>query len=643
MARLTFLQNKTWRLFFIALLFACMAGLGTIIYLKVLEHRIEARLTPPEEDKSRVVVASHDLQAGARINADNFSVRVIPTTYVPSDTVTPNQFEAISGAILIKPLEQGRMLTMEHVDLNLPKDFAATIQEGHRAITINVDELKSISGLLRPGNHIDIFTRMGAGTAAGANVNTQNGDIIVPVLENVLVIATGKKPDRQNEDDFLHYDEVQRQRTYQNITLELSPENAALLSLARAEGELIAVLRNEKDTSGILFSKMTLQDVFQNSEKLHAESIDKLHNRSVDRVYRNKDGKLVTRDGVEIKDPNVHLNKDGLLVTKNGVVLPGRGLHVNSEGQIVDEHGKPIDTASLMAAKDGTIVDKNGTVLDSNGYHSVKGGFLVDKDGNVYTHDGHLVKGVHVDKNGNVVTADGKVLDASQLKINPDGTVSVISKNPSPVQIGPDGQLLSKNGGPLKASDLVTVGPDGVVRTKDGKILPGVHMGKDGKLYDDNGNPMDAKDILLASKGYKKGQNGTVVGPDGKVYTADDLTTVDPDGTVRTLDGKVLKGVYRDKDGVLRKADGTPLTAKDIIAQNVAQEMSDAEETEPLAGVSAEYSSDFAKNLGATGEIQARILKEIEFIIGGGGDGNAKTFKVPVEERKQNFNTGKKE
>lgn len=712
MAKFDFLQNKSGRLFFIAVLFALMAGAGTILYLKSLEHRIEEKYTPAKEQKSRVVVASSNLKAGTVLSPSTVSVREIPSTYVPKEAVTAQQFSSISGAILTQDLGQGKMLTMAHIDLNLPKDLSATIKEGNRAITINSDELQSISGLLRPGNRIDIFSRLNSSTAGNANIDSQNSDVIIPVLEDVLVLATGKKPARPNEDDYLNLSQNQKKHTYNTITLELSPENSALLSLARSEGELIAVLRNKKDKGGLLFEKITLQDLAANSVKLENEAQKKLDNRLVDSVTQTANGKLLTKDGVVITDPNVHLNKDGLLVTKDGVVLSGRGLHVNADGKIVDEHGRPVDTASLVATKDGGIVDKNGNVLDSNGYHSVKGGFLADKDGNIYTSDGHLLKGVHLDKNGNVVTSDGRILKASDLSISSDGKVSIAPKVPGVhvgkngellnadgkpvtaadlvtvdkdgtvrtkdgrilkgvhmgkdgklydangkevkpedlVSVGPDGsvryknaatpavhvgkngEILNADGTPASAGNLVTVGADGVVRTKDGKVLKGVHMGKDGKLYDANGKEMSAKDVLLAAHGYKAGKNGTVIGPDGKTYTANDLVTVDPDGTVRTKDGKILKGVYRDKNGVLHNSDGSLLTAQDVIAQGSSDDINNAQ-SDTLPGVSASYSPDLAASIKSQGEVTTRQLRQIEFIIGGSGDGAAKTFTVPVEEK----------
>ncbi|HBG18293.1 MAG TPA: hypothetical protein DDY32_03200, partial [Desulfobulbaceae bacterium] len=65
-----------------------------------------------------------------------------------------------------------------------------------------------------------------------------------------------------------------------------------------------------------------------------------------------------------------------------------------------------------------------------------------------------------------------------------------------------------------------------------------------------------AADVALAAQGERLGPNGTVIDSNGKTLAAKDLVTVDPDGTVRTKDGKVLEGVHVDREGNLVDAAG---------------------------------------------------------------------------------------
>lgn len=491
------LKSKSWRLFIAAVVFAMLAGLGTMVYLRVLEHRLEARLTPPEKEMVQVVVANRDLATGSVVNTTTMAVRRVPAEYVNSDIITPDQFNSIQGAVLIKPLQAGRMLAQDYIDLKIPKDFSGTIQVGNRAITIQVDEINSISGMIRPGNSIDLYTRIQS-SGIPALSSSVSGDVVIPVLEDVLVLATDHKSARPNEDEFRNYDPRDRDRVYDTLTLEVTPKEAALIAIAESRGSLVATLRNENDTGGAMFSKIGLADLFSHSGELLENAVSKKENRSLAGIHYDKDGRLVTKDGIVIKDPNVRLNKDGLLVTKDGTVLSGRDLVIGDDGTIRTRNGDLVDTASLVAGKDGTLVDKNGTVLDSNGYTTAKGGFLVDKDGNVITHNGEVLSGVTVGKDGQVRTKDGRVITADEITVDKDGNVR-LKTNLANAVVDKDGNLVTADGKVYTAKDLVTIGADGKVRTKDGKILDGVYVDKDGNIRDADGKILTAADLIKRS------------------------------------------------------------------------------------------------------------------------------------------------
>lgn len=625
-------KGKTWKLFIAAVIFALLAGVGTMIYLKILEHRLKARLSPPEKEMIHVVVASKDLPAGSAVDTTTMAVRSVPREYVNSDVLTPDQFNSIQGAVLVKPLESGKMLTSDFIDLNIPKDFSGTIQLGHRAITITVDEVNSISGMIRPGNFVDLFTRLSAASVP-ALASSGSGEVVIPVLEDVLVLATDNVSARPNEDEFRHLDSRTKEKAYNTLTLEVTPKEAALIAIAETRGSLIATLRNTNETGGILFNKVSLADLVAHSGELLQAAISKEHNRNLEGIHVNEKGELVSKDGVVVTDPNVHLNKDGLLVTKDGTILSGRDLTVGKDGKIRTKNGEIVDTASLVAGKDGTLVDKNGTVLDSNGYATTKGGFLVDKDGNVLTPDGHILKGVTVGKDGTVRTKDGRVITADQVTVDKDGTVRIKDNALAGMTIDKDGNVRTADGKAVSARDLVTVGPDGVVRTKDGKILQGVTVGKDGDLYDADGNKMSAADVLTAAKGYKPGKDGTVIDKDGNVLTAKDLVTIGKDGKIRTKDGTVLDGAYVDKDGNLRNKDGSLLTAQDVVNQSALAKAA-ADKGGVLEGVTGSYKKDFTESIGRDEPetLSQYVPYEVEYIVGGSSDGAAKTFKVQIEE-----------
>lgn len=628
------IRKKTWKLFTAAVIFALLAGLGTMLYLRFLEHKLTARLTPPQKEMTHVIVASKDLPVGAIITGSTMSARSVPRAYVNDDIFTPSEFDSIKGAILIKALKSGKMLAHDYIDLKIPKDFSGTIQSGHRAITIQVDEINSISGMVKPGNFIDLFTRMQMPKTSGGNT-TGSREAVVPVLEDVLVLATDKISARPNEDEFHTINSETRHHAYNTITLEVTPKEAALIAIATSHGELITALRNSNDTGGILFSKVTLSDLLAHSGELLEAAITKQQNRNLNGIHMNKNGQLVTKDGVVITDSNVHLNKDGLLVTKDGTILSGRNLMVGADGHIRTKNGKLIDTTRLTSGKNGTLVDKNGNVIDSNGYTTSKGGFLVDKDGNVITPDGHIISGLTVGKDGQVRTKDGRIVTADQISVGNDGKVRLKTNPLANLTIDKNGDLRTTDGKLVKAADLVTVGSDGIVRSKDGKILTGIHMGKDGKLYNADGKEMTAADIVAATKGYTINKDGTISDSQGHTYTANDLVRVDKNGTVRTKDGTILKGVYMDKEGKLRNKDGSLLTAREILTQSAVAKAK-AEPGIVLQGVSAKHDPAFLSKIrkGSQKVLDTYTPYEVEYIIGGGATGSAKTFNVQIDDTK---------
>lgn len=639
-------KKGPWRLFFLATLFALLAGLGTAVFLHFEENRLKEALTPKPKDMTEVVVAVHDLPIGTRIDSQTMAVRAIPSEYVGDDAIRPNEFGAITGAVLIKGLGKGKMLTREVIDLDIPKDFAATVREGFRAVTIQVDEINSISGMIRPGNRVDLYSRMAE--ASDAQADASGGTMVIPVLENVLVLATGKSGLRPNEDEFNRLDTDDRSQSYTTLTLEVSPRDVALLSLADNSGTIIAALKNVKDSTDPDFERLTMTDLFGHAAALRQAAENKLHNRELDGVHKDSTGRLVTRDGVVITDPNVHLNSQGLLVTKDGVVLNGRDLTVDSTGHIRDSKGNTIDTATLVGGKNDSLVDAKGNVLTGNGYQTTKGGFLVDKDGRIMTPDGHVLTGLKLAPDGTVRTGDGKILAAGDITVDPDGTVHLAAG-----QAVAAGALVTGDGHVVLARDLVTVDPDGAVRTKDGKILEGVHVDKDGNLIDADGHTLSAAEVVLAGHGERLGPNGTIIDSNGKALTARDLVTIDPDGTVRTKDGKILEGVHVDKDGNLIAADGHTLSAADVELADQGLRRPAAGETmtadgriQPpgtvaditLAGVKADSVANFAAGLMA-GNAKKRPLAgkgnyEVEYIVGGAGaDGTAKTFIVKIDDK----------
>lgn len=211
-----------------------MGGIAIFLSNKMLQE-YKANLDAQERAAHvmvRVVVARRDLERGAAIAKENFELREIPQEYVHSSALKKEQFGQYVGLRLGVPLKRGEALLEAHLE-STTTVFSATLPKGHVALTTEVDEVNSISGMLRPTDHIDLIVTARPSRGNGAETT-------FPLMSNVEVLATGQVTRRREG--------TNQPRVYTTITLALKPEDADRVVVAKSSGKLTAVLRNPEDT-----------------------------------------------------------------------------------------------------------------------------------------------------------------------------------------------------------------------------------------------------------------------------------------------------------------------------------------------------------------------------------------------------------
>lgn len=200
-------------------------------YLEHQEERFRATLTRQHETgTTQVVVAKADYPAGTEVSESTMAVRAIPSDYVHAEAVRPDRFNEVRGRHLGQALQQGRTLLFSYVAEG-PSGFSDTITPGQRALTLHVDEVSSINGLVRPGDRLDLmYTRRDSGSP-----------VVRPLLSAVKVLATGALVDATPAQDPRRAAGLAR--SYSTITLEVSPQDAEQVILARESGQVTAMLR----------------------------------------------------------------------------------------------------------------------------------------------------------------------------------------------------------------------------------------------------------------------------------------------------------------------------------------------------------------------------------------------------------------
>jgi pilus assembly protein CpaB len=225
--KLTF--NRSWLILGAALLIGGIAAFGAHRYLKNQVDELEAR---NKGKMVRVVVPKQDLTKGTALTADLVAVREVPAEWAHSNAVLPDQFDRVENQKLAYPAARGEMLMWAMLEGQRAPSFSSRLAPGRRAITVPVDDVNSISGMLVPGDRIDLVV----------SVHKETHTFMFPLLQNVSVLATGARAavtaDADGKDS---------KHTFTTITLEASPEEAERVLAAREVGKLAAVLRPPGD------------------------------------------------------------------------------------------------------------------------------------------------------------------------------------------------------------------------------------------------------------------------------------------------------------------------------------------------------------------------------------------------------------
>lgn len=176
-----------------------------------------------------VLVAAKDLAVGSKITNEDLKFARIPQGSIPI-TAMRQKTDALERGVVL-PIAAGEFilpskLAADKAGAGLP----SLIPPGMRAVSVRVNEVVSVAGFVLPGTRVDVLL---TGNSTGSDQQTTT------VLENVAVLATGQKLERNSAGD---------PENAAVITLLVSPDDAQRLTLASSQGKIQLSLRNPLDT-----------------------------------------------------------------------------------------------------------------------------------------------------------------------------------------------------------------------------------------------------------------------------------------------------------------------------------------------------------------------------------------------------------
>ena len=188
-----------------------------------------------------VLVAARDLTAGMRLERTMLEVAHWPRDALLAPALT--RLEEAEGRVITSTLLRGEPLLKAR--LALPGEtggLSALLQEGRRAVTVKVNEIVGVAGFALPGNFVDVMVH---------TTDAQNQPVSRIVLERIRVMAVAQDAGAQDN----------KPRVVNAVTLEVTPQEAERMDLARSVGTLSLVLRSQSDTQPVATQGARKRDV----------------------------------------------------------------------------------------------------------------------------------------------------------------------------------------------------------------------------------------------------------------------------------------------------------------------------------------------------------------------------------------------
>lgn len=242
---------------------AIFLGLTAVFMIISYTSGIKAKVSN-EQELVKVLVAKDDIPEGLNIKDTIKEKRVvfedIPKKYVASNAVT--SLKSIDGQVIAKPLSEQQQITTDYLQYNSKAGLSFVIPDDHLAISIPVDEVKGVSGMIKAGDLVTVIA-----TFSNTKSPMGSNDLTKILLQNVRIIAVGDiiapQKGRAEEEKSVSTKTNLGQAVKQTVTLSLSPADAEKLVFAEEKGSVWLSLHTAKETEKVKTSGQTIETIFK--------------------------------------------------------------------------------------------------------------------------------------------------------------------------------------------------------------------------------------------------------------------------------------------------------------------------------------------------------------------------------------------
>lgn len=287
---------------------------------------------PKTGETVSIVVPKRDMNVGDELTAENMAARDVPKEFAPSTAIGAEKFDAAKGQKLSIPIRGGEPLMWQYLERGKNPSFSSRLNRGTRAFTMAVDEINSVSGMVQPGDRVDLLLSLKPPRELVGQVAFPNQ--IFPLLQGVPVLATGRQTKPMYDEAPGPGGQVQT-RQFSTITVELPPNAIKRILVAQESGRITAVLRNPDDETPMPMESTDVTSLFVSQQQNTARP-------TVEMIIGGGGG----AERRELQLPGLpNLPPDSQLQLKSFPVIPNTRLSQATEARAASAVASPVITS----------------------------------------------------------------------------------------------------------------------------------------------------------------------------------------------------------------------------------------------------------------------------------------------------------
>src|SRR5437763_1246237 len=199
-----------------------------------------------------IVVAAQPMQFGATVSAENI-IEIPWAAGALPDGAFASKDDILNGGrrVVLSPFNRNEpVLSSKITGPGQRGTLSSLLEEGKRAVTVRVDDVRGVAGFVLPGDFVDVVL-------IGEDPASQREGYSEILLHHVKVLAIDQLANERQEQPTIP----------KAVTIEVTPEQAQKILLASNIGKLSLILRQPGDGNADANKRVTERDLGRNQAR----------------------------------------------------------------------------------------------------------------------------------------------------------------------------------------------------------------------------------------------------------------------------------------------------------------------------------------------------------------------------------------